>query len=66
MELLVILLKKEPEVLEKLIKLAGESGVADNFIEGDEFPEKDAGAGRVEAVREAAEEVERLSLVDRP
>ena len=28
-------LKKEPEVLEKLIKLAGEGGVADNFTEGD-------------------------------
>ena len=34
--------KKEPEVLEKLIKLAGEGGVADNFTEGDEFPEENA------------------------
>ena len=35
-------LEKEPEVLEKLIKLAGEGGVADNFTEGDEFPEENA------------------------
>ena len=34
-----IILQKEPEVLEKLIKLAGEGGVADNFTEGDVFPE---------------------------
>ena len=35
-------LKKELEELEKLIKLAGEGGVADNFTEGDEIPEEDA------------------------
>ena len=29
-------------MLEKLIKLAGEGGVADNFTEGDEFPEENA------------------------
>ena len=44
-------LKKEPEVLEKLIKLAGEGGVADNFTEGDEFPEERAGGARETEVR---------------
>ena len=57
-------LEKEPEVLEKLIKLAGEGGVADNFTEGDEFPEERAGGAR--ETDKIAEEVERLSLVDRP
>ena len=35
-------------------------------IIGPTTAKQDAGAGRVEAVREAAEEVKRLSLVDRP
>ena len=38
--------KKEPEVLEKLIKLAGEGGGADNFTEGDKFPGERAGGAR--------------------
>ena len=34
-----------------LIKLAGEGGVADNFTEGDEFPEERAGGARETEVR---------------
>ena len=38
-------------MLEKLIKLAGEGGVADDFTEGDEFPEERAGGARETEVR---------------
>ena len=44
-------LKKGLEELEKLIKLAGEGGVADNFTEGDEFPAERVGGARETEVR---------------
>ena len=64
----IILLKKGPEELEKLIKLAGEGGIADNSVEeragGAREADKIAGgeaahdntAGESEAIRDKAAE----------